>query len=93
MFSGILLVPTKVGESSIDNAATRKRQWTDYLGSVKEIVVGEYNVFVMSSTSFKSKSSYDNAYLCQFSPSLVIADSSIMYVIPILSNFYFIQNY
>ena len=41
--------------------------------------MGENNVFVISSTSFKSKTSCDNAYFYQFSPSLVIADSSIMY--------------
>ena len=49
--------------------------------------MGEYNVLVMSSASFKSKSSHDNAYFHQLNPSLVVADSSIMYVVTTISSF------
>ena len=64
------------GRWEIDDAALRKNQWQAYFGKRNEMVVGEYNVFILSSVSFKLRSSVDNAYFRELTPSLVIADSS-----------------
>ena len=54
-------------------------QWLTYRGPTKELLVGEYNVFIMSSTVFKNRTASDNAYFRLLEISVLIADSSMMY--------------
>lgn len=62
----------------LDNAPLRRVQWLTYLGPTKELLVGEYNVFIMSSSAFKSRTASDNAYFRLLETSVLIADSSMM---------------
>lgn len=60
----------------VDNAPTRRYQWNAYLGPTKELIVGEYNVFIFSSAAFRNRTPVDNSYFRLLDTSLLIADSS-----------------
>ena len=60
----------------VDNAPTRSYQWNAYLGPTKELIVGEYNVFIFSSAAFRNRTPVDNSYFRLLDTSLLIADSS-----------------
>ena len=58
----------------IENMALRKEQWASYLGPLDSLFIGEYQIFILSHTVYKSKSTNDNAYFNAIGVSFLLLD-------------------
>lgn len=57
-----------------DVGADRRFQWAEYLGPLRSLYVGEYNVFIMSIQAFKQYNATDLNYVTTVGFSLVVLD-------------------
>lgn len=56
----------------LEVGSIRKDQWNGYLGSTKDILVGEYNVFIVSLEVLRQRFLTDMTYIKQMDVGLLI---------------------
>ena len=52
----------------------RRTQWNEYLGPIRSLFVGEFNIYIMTTSSFKMHQTTDVNYLTSIGFSLVLVD-------------------
>lgn len=62
------------GPSLLEVAGDRRDQWQAFLGPPKAMFVGEYEVYLLSVSSFRNRSAFDNCYLHGIEWSAVVID-------------------
>lgn len=57
---------------TLEVGSIRKDQWNGYLGSTKDILVGEYNVFIISLEALRQRLVTDMTYIKQMDMGLLV---------------------